>query len=154
MASRLEGEYARLFEQEAERLWRALYAFSQDREIAADAVSEAFAQCIRRGDAVRSPARWVWRTAFRIAAGQLKERHRWGTLDREPSYEMPDPPGPVMAALRLLPHTQRAAVVLTHYAGYDARAVGEALGCSAATARVHASRGRKRLRKILERSDD
>jgi len=31
MASRLEGEYARLFEQEADRLWRALYAFSQDR---------------------------------------------------------------------------------------------------------------------------
>jgi DNA-directed RNA polymerase specialized sigma24 family protein len=61
MASRLERKYARLFEQEADRLWRAVYAFSQDREIAADAVSEAFAQCIQRGDAVRSPARWVWR---------------------------------------------------------------------------------------------
>lgn len=62
--------------------------------------------------------------------------------------------GPVLTALRTLPASQRAAVVLTYYAGYPAREVGEALGCSAATARVHASRGRKRLRKILERQDD
>jgi RNA polymerase sigma factor (sigma-70 family) len=75
-------------------------------------------------------------------------------LDREPSYEIEEPGGPVLTALRELPASQRAAVVLTYYAGYPASEVGKALGCSAATARVHASRGRKRLRKTLERQDD
>jgi hypothetical protein len=70
--NRLDAQYARVFEQEADRLWRAVYAFAQDREIAQDAVAEAFAQCIRRGEAVQSPERWIWRAAFRIAAGELE----------------------------------------------------------------------------------
>ncbi len=44
-----------LYREEGDRLWRALFAFAHDREMASDAVAEAFAQCIRRGEAVRSP---------------------------------------------------------------------------------------------------
>lgn len=154
MSSRLQDDYARLFKQEADRLWRAVYGFAQDEQVASDAVAEAFAQCIRRGDKVRSPERWIWRAAFRIAAGELKERGRYGEFDNEPQYEMPEPAGPVLQALRSLPQNQRAAVVLIHYAGYDAKTAGEILGCSTATARVHASRGRRRLRKLLEEDHD
>src|SRR5262245_53877935 len=53
------------------RLWRALLAFTGDAELASDAESEAFAQVLRRGDAVDDVAAWVWRSAFRIAAGLL-----------------------------------------------------------------------------------
>jgi len=75
----LPDEYSDLYEREAGRLWRAVYGFAQDREIASDAVAEAFAQCIRRSKDVRSPARWIWRAAFRIAAGELKQRSRFGS---------------------------------------------------------------------------
>src|SRR5437016_903783 len=64
-----------------ERLWRALVAFTADREVASDATAEAFAQLLRRGAAVRDPASWVWRAAFRIAAGELKaRREHWRSL--------------------------------------------------------------------------
>src|SRR5690349_17379281 len=63
-----------VYRADSERLWRAIYAFSGDAEIASDAVAEAFAQVLHRGAAVRDPAAWTWRTAFRISAGALKDR--------------------------------------------------------------------------------
>ena len=32
--------------------------------------AEAFAQALRRGTAIRDPRSWVWRAAYRIAAGE------------------------------------------------------------------------------------
>ncbi len=55
----------------APRLWRSLRAWTGDATITDDAVAEAFAQALRRGDALRDPERWVWRTAYRIAAGAI-----------------------------------------------------------------------------------
>ena len=49
------------------RLWRSLLSYTGDAELASDAVAEAFAQVLRRGDAVDDVAAWVWRSAFRIA---------------------------------------------------------------------------------------
>lgn len=103
-----------------------------------------------RGEDVHDPKAWVWRAAFRIAAGELKERRRRTLLTDEPSYEMDEPPGPLLAALATLPGNQRAALVLRYYAGHDTTAIGEALGCSRATVRVHLSRGKRRLRAVLE----
>lgn len=67
-----------LFEAEHARLWRSLLAHTGDPDVASDAAAEAFAQAVRRGEAVRDPAAWVWRAAFRIAAGQLAVRRRSG----------------------------------------------------------------------------
>src|SRR5918999_821860 len=106
----------RLYREHGNRLWWALVAFSGDREIASDAESEAFAQAIRRGDAVRDPLAWIWRTAFRIAAGELHRRANAAARLAEPSYELPEPAGHVTDALRQLPPQQRAAVVLHYYA--------------------------------------
>src|SRR3954453_23152905 len=63
-----------VYRADGERLWRAIYAFAGDAEIASDAVAEAFAQAIKRGAAIRDPAAWTWRAAFRISAGAMKER--------------------------------------------------------------------------------
>ena len=41
------------------RLWRALLAFTGDAELASDAEAEAFAQALRRGDAVEDVEAWV-----------------------------------------------------------------------------------------------
>src|SRR3954463_5345139 len=63
-----------VYRADADRLWRAVYAFAGDAEIASDAVAEAYAQLLRRGAAVRDPAAWVWRAAFEITRGALKVR--------------------------------------------------------------------------------
>jgi RNA polymerase sigma factor (sigma-70 family) len=148
-ASRIEG----LYRSEMPRLWRAVLAFTGDPEIASDAVAEAFAQCLRRGDAIRSPAAWVWRAAFRIAAGDLKSRALVTGPKVEEAYEMPERAGELVWALRRLPPRQRAALILRYYGGYSAKESAAILGSTAATVRVHLSRGRRHLRTLLGGDD-
>ena len=144
----------RLYREDGTRLWRALVAFSGDREVASDAVAEAFAQALGRGDNLRDPQLWVWRAALRIAAGELKDRGRSRALAFDSGYEMEEPPARLVAGLAHLSPNQRAALVLHYYAGYPTKEIAGILGSSAATVRVHLSQGRKRLRRILEEPDD
>jgi RNA polymerase sigma-70 factor, ECF subfamily len=152
----LEGDedFESLYVEHAERLWRAVFAYSGDPEVASDAVAEAFAQCLARRAAVRAPERWIWRAAFRIAAGELKERRMPTSTRQEERYEMNDGTGGLIDALGSLPPRQRAALVLHYYAGYKAREIAAIVGSTAATVRVHLSQGRKRLRRELESDHD
>jgi RNA polymerase sigma-70 factor (ECF subfamily) len=134
---------------DAERLWRAIYAFSGDAEIASDAVAEAYAQLLRRGSVVRDPAAWAWRTAFRISAGALKDRPAWdptaGVGQHVDSYADPD----LLAALRQLPDAQRAAVILFYYGDLPIRDIAARTGSNSLAVRANLSRGRRRLRHLL-----
>lgn len=143
---------------DSDRLWRSVYAYAGDAEIASDAVAEAFAQLVRRGDEVRDPAAWAWRTAFRIAAGALKARR---ARDRvtvievsrhagdEPAYvdRYGDPD--LLAALRRLPDGQRAAVILFYYADLPVAQIAARIGSNQLAVRANLSRGRRRLRQLL-----
>jgi RNA polymerase sigma-70 factor (ECF subfamily) len=139
-----------VYRADAERLWRAIYAFAGDAEIASDAVAEAYAQVLHRGAAVRDPAAWTWRTAFRISAGALKAR---GSVDpgsvrpgeHVDQYGDPD----LLAALRQLPEAQRAAVILFYYADLPIRDIAARLGTNSLAVRANLSRGRGRLRQLL-----
>jgi RNA polymerase sigma-70 factor (ECF subfamily) len=143
----------RLYREQGKRLWWAVLAFSTDREIANDAVAEAFAQAIGRIAELRDPARWIWKAAFNIARGELKRRGAQPLEERDAAYEMPEPRGVVLALAQLSPK-QRAAVVLHHYAGYSLREISMILGSAPATVGVHLTRGRRRLRRLLEEEED
>jgi len=146
----LEAVYRR----EGPAIWRALLAFTGDPAVAEDALSEAFAQALARGDALREPTRWIWRVAFRIGAGELKDRRRRsGELTVEPAYDMPGSILHVVEALGRLSPNQRLAVVLHDYADRPVTEVAATIGASLATVYVHLSQGRKRLRAMLEEDD-
>jgi RNA polymerase sigma-70 factor (ECF subfamily) len=146
-----------LYRADSPRLWRAVYAWAGDAEVASDAVAEAYAQVLRRGGAVRDPAAWTWRTAFKIAAGALKNRP--ASTDAEggdtaagvhiDDYTDPD----LLAALRRLPDGQRAAVVLFYYADLPIRQIADRLGSNSLAVRANLSRGRRRLRELLGEHD-
>lgn len=145
-----------LYEREGARLWRAVFAYCQDVPITDDAVAEAFAQCLRRGPHVRDPRAWVWRTSFRLAAAEMKERGRHAQFpDIHPgdATEGVEGVNRILLVLRRLPPNQRAAILLRFYAGYSTEEVARILGCGRATVRVHLSRGRRRLRELLEEED-
>lgn len=148
-----DDAFETLYAAHAARLWRALYVYGGDHDVASDAAAEAFAQLLHRGSEVRSPSRWLWRAAFRIAAGDLKARRMTGRLPTDFDVAAP-PAGELLPALRLLPLRQRAVLVLHYYAGYKAREIADILGSTAATVRVHLSQGRKKLRTLLEEDDD
>lgn len=146
------SELERLYREHGARLWHALLGFCGDPDVAADALAEAFAQALRRGEAIREPLPWIWRAAFRIARGELKERRLRGAIEREESYEMDEPAVELIGALGKLSVRQRAAVVLFHLADYPLKEVAAMLGTSSSAVRVHLTRGRRRLRAMLEDS--
>jgi RNA polymerase sigma-70 factor, ECF subfamily len=143
----------RVWRDQGAKLWRSLTAYSGDRELASDAMAEAFAQALGRGDALDATDRWVWRAAFRIAAGELQRRASV-TLERESATEMPEPVVDLVRALQVLSPNQRAAAVLRLYADVPTRDVARIMGCSQATVRVHLTQARRRLRPLLEDADD
>ena len=143
----------RVFREQSPRMWRALTAFSASRDIAQEAVAEAFAQAARRGDGLRSPERWVWKAAYRIAAGELKRRGSVVPLTADAPIVEPEPAWELRAALRCLPAQQRAALVLHYYAGYPASEIARIIGSTPAGVWMSLSRGRRRLRELLEGDD-
>ncbi len=147
------GELERLYRDQRDRMWLAVLAFSGDPEVASDAVAEAFTQALGRGAAIRSPERWIWRTVFRIAAGELKERRRHSADRPEEAYEMDELARDLIGALARLSQKQRAAVVLHHAAGYPAKEIARMIGSTTPGVHVLLSRARKRLRGLLEAYD-
>ncbi len=135
------------------RLYRSLLAYTGDSHLAEDAMAEAFAQALRRGNELRDPERWVWRAAYRIAAGALKERRQQPIASLDATYELPDTPGRVVEAVAKLPEQQRAAVVLHYYADLRVRDVANVLGTTAPAVKVALMRARRRLRTLLETTD-
>jgi len=142
-----------LYRSEYQRLWRSVLLFAGDPEIASDAVAEAFAQLLRRGDQVRSPQRWVWRATFRIAGGELKRRSADAVLPDDIAQVVEPEDIRVAIALRSLSPHQRSSIVLHYFAGYTYREVAEIIGSTAAAVSVHITRGRRRLRGALEEDD-
>jgi RNA polymerase sigma-70 factor (ECF subfamily) len=138
----------RLFVEEADNVWRAVLAYSGRREIADEAVAEAFARMIVYGERIRRPVGWLYRVAFRLAAQEMR-RERATIVDAPDAAVDPPEVLGVFGALRMLTPNQRAAVVLYHEMDLPAREVAARMGISAATVRVHLHLGRKRLRELL-----
>ena len=64
-------------------------------------------------------------------------------------YADPD----LLEALRLLPDSQRAAIVLFYYADLPIREIATRLGTNGLAVRANLSRGRRRLRTLLGERD-
>ena len=148
----VEDVYAR----ESPRLWHALLVFTGDRNLASDAVAEAFAQLIARGDGVHDPAAWVWRAGFKIAGGELQRTNRTlPTEDLTGVVEGPSDTGvDLMRALQQLPGRQRAVIVLHYLVDLPTPEIGRRLGMATPTVRVQLVKGRRRLRQLMETPDD
>lgn len=143
------GAVEALYRSEGARLWSAVRGYTGDPSISDDAVAEAFAQLLRRGDEVRNPGAWVWTTAFRIAARELHQRRA----------TVPDPPDTpddravadhrVLSAVARPSDRQRASVFLHYYADRPVSEVAEILATTTAAVSVHLFHARKHLRDLL-----
>lgn len=139
------------------RLWRSLFAYAGDAELASDAEAEAFAQVLRRGDAVTDVAAWVWRSAFRIAAGLLAARSGAGepgdVADVDGGASSQQSVTDFLGLLGELSPQQRACVALRYVGEYTAPEIGELLGTSASTVRVHLHRAHATLRQTIAETE-
>jgi RNA polymerase sigma-70 factor (ECF subfamily) len=149
-------EVERVWREQGSKLWRSLTAFTGDAELASDSMAEAFAQALGRGAELRHTDRWIWRSAFAIAKGELQQlRRAQDTRVMHPAASsMPESVGDLVAALKTLSPNQRMAVILVLYADLPSREAARVIGCSPTTVRVHLGQARRRLRPLLEDRDD
>lgn len=142
-----------------QRLWRALLAYSGDPDIATDAAAETYAQAVGRGEALTNPAGWIWKTAFRVAAGMLADRGDWVALGdgsdagssaiRRQDPHLDDSLAEFLDQLASLSDQQRAVVVLRYAGGYTPSDIAEVLETSANAVRVQLHRAHAHLREGL-----
>ena len=138
-------------------LWRAIYAYSGGRrDVADDAVAEAFARVMARGAEVREPLAYLYRVAFRVASAELARGGKEAAEMPEIAIADPTQNGlpDLLSALKELTPAQRAAVYLHYRADMPVRQVAQLLGMSTAAVKVHLMRGRRRLATLLGDGDD
>lgn len=141
--------FERVYRDHGPGLFRAIYAYTGGRrDIADEVVSESFARAIARTDDVREPVPYLYRTAFRLAAAELRAERRRPPLEPDVPADPPDVAG-LLAALRRLSPNQRAAIVLRYEADLPVEEVARRMGIAAVTVRVHIHRGRAKLRELL-----
>jgi RNA polymerase sigma-70 factor (ECF subfamily) len=148
------ARYEELYRTHGAALWRSVLLYAGDPDVASDAVAEAFAQAIRRGEDIETPRAWITRAAFRIAAGDLKDRRTRAYPIVDVGYEMPESVAGLADALAELSPKQRAAAVLHFRDGYTAAEVAEIIGSTTSAVGVHLHRAKARLRELLGDDDD
>jgi DNA-directed RNA polymerase specialized sigma24 family protein len=111
----------RVYREHGTQLWRGIYAFTGGRrDVADDAVAEAFARALSSGAQIRSPLPWLYRVAFRHAAARLREERRQDALPADAAASVEWAPEVPLEALGRLTPQQRAAVFLFYYEAWSA----------------------------------
>ena len=167
--------FADLVALQQRRAVRIAYQYLRDVQDADEAVQDAFVKVFAHIASYREELSFeVWFTRI-LVNGCLdlrrarSRRVRWvlpateagGTTPRDPVSPQSNPEDQLLAsergrhisaAVAQLPERQRAVFTLCQVAGQSTHAVGQALGISDATVRVHLFRAIRKLRGLLEGS--
>jgi RNA polymerase sigma-70 factor (ECF subfamily) len=155
MATTSDG-MAGLWSAQGGALWRAVFAASAGRrDLADDVTAEAFARLIAYQQTVREPVPWLFRTAFRLLAKELRrERNASPEVADSVASDGVAPLSPALAqALRVLTMEQRIVIFLHYYADLPIREVAALSGTSQAAVRVRLHKARRKLRDVLDREE-
>jgi RNA polymerase sigma-70 factor (ECF subfamily) len=146
-------EFEGFFREEHERLFRALWLLTRDRQEAEEVMQDAFLRLWERWDRVTGgpdPVAYLYRTAMnvwrsrlrRTAVAARKAVHQERRADEMAEVEGRDV---VVRALAGLPARQRAALILMDVLDLSSDRAGAVLGIRPVTVRVLAARGRATL---------
>ena len=149
------------FEDEKERLLRALYLITGSAGEAEDLAQEAFTRLYERWDAVSvmdDPVGYLHRTAMNVFRNQARRakvalRRAVGLGPEHDVFERVDDRDLAARALASLTPRQRAALVLTEGLGYSGEEAGRLLGIKASTVWALTHQARTSLRGTVEASD-
>lgn len=134
-------DFASWYGTEYPRVVNSLTLLTGDRQVAADAASEAFVRALAKWDRVSKmdrPGGWLYKVALNDAKRRLKRTARdrsaatdvaWGQTTAGPV----EPDHELWAAVSRLPDRTRSAVVLRYVADLTEAGVAEALGIKRGT---------------------
>jgi len=150
-------DWARLVNENENRLYRAALAILGQPHEAEDAVQDAFVKYLEKAPAdLENPGAWLMRVLVNGCKSRL--RLKWRQVG-----ELPDTlpaPGPEereeLEELWTLPPEERAAIHLFYYEEYSTGEIARMTGVAPGTVRSRLSRAREKLKKLLsdtERSE-
>jgi RNA polymerase sigma factor (sigma-70 family) len=153
-----EAEYTAFFRDEFPAVLRTIVLMLRDQPRAEEITQDAFVQLLVAWPKIsryERPGAWVRRVAIRLAMRSIRRDRLWalvrgGLLPSEPARPSRHD---VDGAIRRLPASQRAAIVLHYYEDRPLAEVAMILGCAETTARVHLHHGRNRMRELLGEDD-
>lgn len=153
-----EAAFTAFFRAEFRRVVRTIYLIVNDRGSAEDIAQDAFVKLLDNWAKVsryEQPDAWVRRVAIRLASRAAKRERMRSILEgrfrlAEATLAPDEPTGDVFEAVRRLPATQRAAVVLFYVEDRPIAEIAELLDCAPSTARVHLFKARQRLATMLD----
>lgn len=154
--------FERFFEQENERLLRALSVITGSRREAEDLAQEAFVKVFERWDIVAAmdePAGYLHRTAMNLFRNQYRRARvaigrAAGYGPQQDVFKPVEDRDAAARALGALTARQRAALVLTEALGYSGEETGRLLGIKASTVWALTHQARTALRPTVEATDD
>jgi RNA polymerase sigma factor (sigma-70 family) len=135
--------------------YRVAFGVLHDHGMAEDAAQEACASIARGLPVLRSSEafyRWMYRIIVRHATASAKRWKKTADLDAktEPrAVSSEDERLDILAAIAALPVSQRTAIVLRYYAGFNSSEIAAVLGAPAPTIRFHLLLARRALRAAL-----
>jgi RNA polymerase sigma-70 factor (ECF subfamily) len=155
-------DFEGFFEAHHQRLFRALWLMTRNRDEAEEVVQDAFLRVWQRWDRVGNgsdPAGYLYRTAMNLWRSRLRRaavamRNVVHQIQREDEMAAVDQQDAVIRALAPLPQRQRAAVILLDVLDLSSERAGAALGIEPVTVRVLAARARATLAKEIGDRDE
>lgn len=155
----MAGDFAEFYGDYSDRVFRAVFVCTRDRQLADDAVSEAFARALSRWGAVQrhpEPVAWVTRTAINVARSSWRRRVRTrpGSIP-EGSYAADEPVDPVLVgAVLSLPERQRQVVGLRVLLDLSTEQTAHILRIAPGTVTAHLHRALTNLRNELAQTQE
>lgn len=143
------------FEEEHERLFRALCLVTRNRHEAEEIMQDAFLSMWQRWNrlpAVDDLTAYLYRTAMnsfrsRVRRAQLAARKATRLIPQDDSISRVEEQQTVVRALAPLTEKQRAAVVLTQFLDFSSEEAGDMLGLSSGAIRTLVHRARTELKR-------
>jgi RNA polymerase sigma-70 factor (ECF subfamily) len=162
VAAEARRDFEAFFRHEHERLFRATWLLTRDRQEAEEVTQEAFLRMWERWDRFADapdPVAYLYRTALNVWRSRLRRvavaaRKAIHHVSRGDEMEVVESRDVVVRSLALLPARQRAAVVLMDVLDLSSERAGEVLGIRPVTVRVLAARARATLSNEIGEGDD
>ncbi len=139
---------------------RQVFYVLGDADSAIEVTQEAFIQALKKWNKVKRfgvPFAWVRKVAVRMAIRNRRRRFREVTVKNVPEVSSKasyDGYLDVRRAVRELPRTQKAAVVLYYFEDLPLGEVANVMGCRSGTVKSHLSRARAHLAKVLRHLEE
>jgi RNA polymerase sigma-70 factor (ECF subfamily) len=152
--------FGEIFRRHKDRMWAVAMRTCGNRELAADAVQDAFISAFRRSASYRGDAAvttWLHRIVVNACLDRLRRERPTSELpefdltDGKDAHSQLETRLDVHAALASLPEAQRAALILVDMHAVPVAEAAEILGVAEGTVKSRCSRGRTALAALIRR---